>query len=86
MSIKKLNEFNNTYVEFVNQLSKTYSFVKELHPSELLYNPIEEEFIPVEKVEESTEGETETAEYNFTDEQLESVRHNIKELVKRCTP
>lgn len=80
MSIKKLNEFNNTYVEFVNQLSKTYSFVKELHPSELLYNPIEEESAPVEKVEESTEGETETAEYNFTDEQLEYLMHYMQHV------
>lgn len=80
MSIKKLNEFNTTYVEFVNQLSKTYSFVKELYPSDILYNLIEEESTTDEKVEESTEGETETAEYNFTDEQLKYLVHYMQNV------
>lgn len=80
MSIKKLNEFNTTYVEFVNQLSKTYSFVKELYPSDILYNPIEEESTTDEKTEELTEEETEKSEYNFTDEQLKYLVHYMQHV------
>jgi len=74
---KKLNEFNTLYVEFVNQLRNTYSFVAEHYKEELTYTPIEE---PTTTPEQPT----------FTDEQLQYLLHYMQHVfphikyISRC--
>lgn len=90
-STKKLNEFNTLYVEFVNQLRNTYSFVSEHYKEELTYTPIEEptttttDELSAEEPEadETTEitTTTETQEQStFTDEQLQYLLHYMQHV------
>ena len=93
MSTKKLNDFNTLYVEFVNQLRNTYSFVAELHKEELTYIPVEEETVKTtnittvktteddEVTEEVTEEVSETtSDHTFTDEQLQYLLHYMQHV------
>lgn len=90
-SIKKLNEFNTLYVEFVNQLRNTYSFVSEHYKDELTYTPVEEVSEPASNTEDSLE-ETDNVEeeHNFTDEQLHYLLHYMQHVfphikyISRC--
>lgn len=93
MSIKKLNEFNTLYVEFVNQLRNTYPFVTELYKEELNYTPFEEEPVKVSNTEdvEETEVVTETTtNHTFTDDQLKYLLHYMEQVfphikyISRC--
>lgn len=93
MSIKKLNEFNTLYVEFVNQLRNTYPFVTELYKEELNYTPFEEEPVKVLNTEdvEETEVVTETTtNHTFTDDQLKYLLHYMEyvfphiKYISRC--
>lgn len=52
---KKLNDFNTLYVEFVNQLRKTYPFVAEHYKEELVYTPIADQDALEEILDETLE-------------------------------
>lgn len=89
---KKLNEFNTLYVEFVNQLRNTYSFVAEHYKEELTYTPIEEPTLTTtdELTTEGDEATTTPEQPTFTDEQLQYLLHYMQHVfphikyISRC--
>lgn len=89
---KKLNEFNTLYVEFVNQLRNTYSFVAEHYKEELTYTPIEEPTTTTtdELTTEGDETTTTPEQPTFTDEQLQYLLHYMQHVfphikyISRC--